>query len=176
MKKGLLILVGLLLASTSFAGNQQGQDNELERIKLGCTNPAAVGNQIRPSKIQISCNDERVVWEEAKPGRQYVDSKRVVSTMMRTNKTNLGVDMRRYDVPMEQTGVDCPVMVEVRKVATFNYAVTCDEINQMNSMLEFCVERLEKDIQENMDLLTVEATGNRQDSCQGPIQQRRQQK
>ena len=62
--KSIIFVFALALSLGSFASTS---DSELDQIKLGCENPAAVGNQIKPARIQINCLDERLVW---KPGNR----------------------------------------------------------------------------------------------------------
>ena len=94
-----------------------------------------------------------------------VNGERVVSTNLRTNKANLSVGTRAYKMRLAQTPLECPVLEEFRQIAQFNYSVTCAEVIKMESILDYCLKRLESDILDNEDILKIEATGRKISAC-----------
>ncbi len=173
MKK-LFLALGLIASLGVHANGNQQQTTDLEKIKLGCKDPAAVGNQIKPSRIQIVCKDQRLVWEQTRSGYQMIDGRRLVSTNLRTNKTNLSVSPASYEIPVAQTRMECPIMREIRQDITFNYMVTCDEVLDMGSVIDFCLEKLATDVEQNIEAMETEATGRVITACNEQRQSRRQ--
>ncbi|MDH5581955.1 MAG: hypothetical protein OEY33_08600, partial [Bdellovibrionales bacterium] len=159
MKK-LFISFIFLFTFAAQANSNTVKHQDLELIKLGCKDPAAVGNQIRPSKIQIVCKDQRLVWEQARTEQRDIPSQRIISTVLRTNKTNLKVAPKTFEAPVSSTAMNCPVMQEIKLEVSINYNVTCDEVLDMNTIEDFCFESLEKDISKNDDIMQRTATGN----------------
>ncbi|MFZ8934119.1 MAG: hypothetical protein ACO20H_08275 [Bacteriovoracaceae bacterium] len=171
MKK-LFISLTLLFTFAANANEQKHQD--LELIKLGCKDPAAVGNQIRPSKIQIVCKDQRLVWEQARIEQRNIPSQRMISTVLRTNKANLKMAPKKFEAPVTSTVMNCPVMQEIKLEVSINYNVTCDEVLDMNTIEDFCFESLEKDIAKHDDVMQRTNTGNVIYACAQARQGRQQ--
>ena len=74
---------------------------------------------------------------------------------------------------LPQTSLECPVLEEFRQTAQFNYSVTCKEVIKMDSIVDYCLKKLESDILDNEDILEIEATGRKVSACQTPDRDRR---
>jgi hypothetical protein len=159
-----LTLFALLLSFGVFASDEN-RKLDTQALKDGCAKPSTYGNQIPPSEIKIHCVDQRRVWVATNNEDAQFRNSRVVCASAHTNKPNLGVQRHCVDCAHMPTAYQCGGFKEVQENVEMEFSVTCDQIMEMKTIDDFCIETVGKQVAENEKILEVKDTGRSKRVC-----------
>jgi len=137
---------------------------DLPKIKLGCKNPGAVHNQMPPSDIKVFCTEKACKWDLGTPTTVYKENTGVACGRIATSKSNLCTKLECSLPNTTQIAFPMPTLEEKCGVYNTVYSVTCDQIEKMTTIIEFCQSQMVN----SSELMEWKPTGKIQKAILGP--------
>ncbi|RLA66950.1 MAG: hypothetical protein DRQ88_04765 [Epsilonproteobacteria bacterium] len=150
MKKGFFSLLVLLFASNLAFANvntseyPQGDVEDFwDRIKAACEDPDSAGNQLPPSNILIKCEDVNYTWVPGKNGDSVNLPQSGEMTVSIFCDKDLGELTEDFSYELPPIKVPCPRYIQMKNYTSITVqGVTCEEIKDVDSVVEWCKEKL----------------------------------
>jgi len=156
----------LLVFAISMSIFARPKDDGIGDLKLGCKNPGAFHNQLPPTDIKITCEDERVEWVPAGHDEATIHNKRTVCSKGYTNKPNIKAPSVCEPCDWPGSDYECGGFKEVEKTVAMEFSVTCDEIMAMETVNKFCqLKMLSETLATKEEIMAVKETGRVKKVC-----------
>lgn len=145
----------------------------LDQIKLACTSPSAVNNQLAPEEIKLSCSEVITTWLASMNGILPLPKSDLMETSATTDKPNVGSGSEVTSIPLADYPADCPKYNEVRLSASAVYDLTCEQVSGITSLAQYCKTQFNQEYASNPSFYTITPTGNVKDTCANSVPVRR---
>jgi hypothetical protein len=162
--KNIIGLVGFLALGLSTSVFAEGSDKlDLVGLKAKCAE-LTQNSQLKPFKIQVTCRQEIQQWRLRGTSEMTLPNSRTVGGSLR---------MKSYDVafvngtqPIVDSTAPCPVLEKWKSIVpAVDLEITCDELNPIESISDYCVPIIEARIQVDQSIVTEVPTGEIYDGC-----------
>lgn len=145
MKKGFFSLLVMLFAcNIAFASIDASEypqgdvEDFFDRIKEACEDPESGGNQLPPSSILIKCEDVNYTWQPTKNGPTIKLPQYGEMTVSIYCDKDLGELTEDFPYRLPSMEVECPRYIQMKNYTTITKGVTCDDIKDVDSVVELC--------------------------------------
>jgi hypothetical protein len=134
-------------------------------LQNGCQNPGAMGWQIPPSSIEITCNRSELVWQ-SRPSNCPVNGNVHLEAQLVSSKACVSQEIT--DTPTSFT-MNSQQFVQVENDYSRTLAVTCNDLLSYPTVTALCAATL-KGLAPNWSLVGSRETGAVIDTCGAPQQ------
>jgi hypothetical protein len=141
----------------------------LDQIKLGCSNPSAVNNQLAPEEIKLTCSEVITTWLASMNGVLPLAKSDLMQTSATTDKPNVGSATEVTNIPLADYPADCPKYNEVKLTASAIYDLTCEQVSVITNLATYCKAQFDQEMAANPGFYTITPTGNVKDTCANSV-------
>lgn len=137
---------------------------ELIEMQQRCAELSA-NQQLRPFSVSLTCRQEGTVWREVDATFVNIENGLQISAAFSVKE--FLAESFPEAVLVQSTQATCSVLEKFHTRASVDMELTCQELQEIESISEYCVEVIDERIQEFPDQYLEDSTGEYLNTCNG---------